>query len=63
MIGTTRQQSFQDWMKEVDAWVYRHAGLSASDLPDCCYADWHADGMTPKTAARKAIRSAREEGY
>lgn len=55
--------SFEQWMKSVDAWCIAKCGMSVHDLPDCCYADWHADGMTAKQAATKAIKAAKSEGY
>ena len=53
--------TFADWMAKVDAIVYRKQGCSVHDLPDCCFADWYDDDMSPARAAAKAIRSAREE--
>lgn len=49
--------SFEAWMKAVDRIVYLLAGCSAHDLSDQPYAVWHEDGMSPKTAARRAVRS------
>ena len=54
----TQTKSFEQWMAAVDAEVQAKIGLSIYDLPDCCYADWHEDGFTPKQAARKALRAA-----
>lgn len=54
-----KRLDFEDWMQEVDDAVSDICGLPTFDLPDCCYADWYADGMTPKQAARKAIKSTR----
>jgi len=50
--------SWEQWIKEVDQIVWRMTGVSLFDLPDCCYADWYDAGMTPKAAARKAVRQA-----
>lgn len=50
--------TFEDWKKAVDQAVEVRIGLSSDDLPDCCYADWYEDGISPKTAAARAIRSA-----
>lgn len=54
------KKTFEVWMKEVDAEVKRRIFLSADDLPDCPYRDWHEDGVTPKGAASKAIKMANE---
>jgi hypothetical protein len=52
--------SFDDWMKAVNKEVEKKTGdqLSADDLPDVSYSDWHEQGMTPARAAAKAIRMA-----
>lgn len=52
--------SFEDWMKAVDKEVNKRIGLSSSDLPDIAYADMHQDGVSPVSAAKKAIRGAAE---
>ncbi len=52
--------AFDAWMKKVDAEVSRKVGLSVHDLPDCCFSDWHEDGVTPKSAASRAIKYAKE---
>ena len=57
MIATTTK-TFERWMKLVDLYVSSMIGLSVYDLPDCCFGDWYEDGMSPKSAARKAVRSA-----
>ena len=55
------RQNFTEWMKAVDDAIARKAdGLVSLDLPDCCYADWHEEGMTPAAAARLAIKNAKE---
>jgi hypothetical protein len=51
-------QTFDAWLAEVDAQVWALAGCSVRDLPDCLFADWYADGMSSRTAARRAIRNA-----
>jgi hypothetical protein len=55
------KKSFQSWMQEVDAAVSKKYGLSAYDLPDLDYYSMYEDGLSPKGAAAKAIRSARDE--
>ena len=54
-------QNYDAWMRDVNIYIEKCAGCSADDLPDCCYADWHDQGMTVGAAARKAIRSAKDE--
>ncbi len=54
-------KKFEDWMKQVDAAIASTLyGMTSSDLPDVCYRDWFDDGCTPKAAARRAMRDARE---
>ena len=60
-MANTMTTTFADWMAKVDAIVYRKQGCSVHDLPDCCFADWYDDDMSPARAAAKAIRAAREE--
>ncbi len=63
-VLTINHMTFSQWKAAVDVAVMRHVGLGVDDLPDCCYADWHADGMTPEQAAGKAIKAAKEDmGY
>lgn len=52
-----KKTTFAEWMAKVDEWCYRLAGCSASDLCDLCYADMHDNGVSPKAAARRAIRN------
>jgi len=54
------QKPFKNWMRQVDKEVGKKVGISAQDLPDVPYADWHDDGMSPKAAAAKAIKMAKE---
>lgn len=63
MTGLPRLTNFDSWMIQVDCECAKLCGLSAWDLPDYCYADAHEDGMTPRQAARAAIRAAKDEGY
>ena len=52
------------WMREVDREVSDLMGLGVDDLPDCLYRDWFNDGVSPHTAARRAVRKARANlGY
>lgn len=52
--------NFDDWMKQVNKEVERLSNLSSDDLPDCCYADWHKNGISPKAAAKRAIKNSNE---
>lgn len=53
-------QRFHQWKRQVNRLVQSKVGLAADDLPDCPYRDWFDDRMSPKTAAAKAIRNARD---
>jgi len=50
--------TFEQWFRKVNIAVEKLCGMSVEDLPDCPYMDWFEDGMTPTSAARKAIRNA-----
>jgi hypothetical protein len=50
-------KTFEVWMNEVDAILMTACGISSEDLVDCCCSDWHEDGISPKRAARMAIRN------
>ncbi len=54
------QTSFESWMREVDVQCWRRGGCSTQDLPDVNYREWHANGLTPKSAACRALRNAGE---
>lgn len=55
------KKTFDVWMTMVDNEIAMVAmGMTSADLPDVCYRDWYDDGISPKMAARKAIKSARE---
>lgn len=51
---------FEDWFKVVDKEVIRQLGLSAEDLPDASYREMYEDGFSPKAAATRAIKAAKE---
>ena len=57
---TFMNKTFEAWMKEVDRRIEASIGLSSADLPDICYRDMYADGATPASAAREAIKGAME---
>lgn len=52
--------TFDEWMHKVDKECWNLAGCSIHDLPDVCLADWHENGMSPASAAKKAIKSSKE---
>jgi hypothetical protein len=55
------RKTFEVWMTEVDNNIANVlCGMTSSDLPDVCYMDWYENGMTPKAAARKAIKNTGE---
>ena len=54
------RKTFEVWIKEVDAHIVKKVGLYHDDLPDCLYHDWYEDGVSPSSAASRAIRSAKE---
>ena len=56
------QRKFDEWKESVASIVERRTGMSLSDLPDCSYADWFQQGVTPKGAANRAIKEAGGEG-
>jgi len=49
------EQTFEQWMKEVDAALMEFIGLESDDLADCAYADMYADEMTPAEAMRRVL--------
>jgi hypothetical protein len=48
---------FDAWMRQVDAYLFDELGLTSADLPDMLWADWHEEGLTPRQAARRALRA------
>jgi hypothetical protein len=57
---TIDRLSFAVWMAQVDSILDEKTGLSYRDLPDCCYMDWYEDGVSPRSAACRAMRAANE---
>lgn len=53
--------SFEAWMLAVDKLLRLLVGVTSEDLPDCCYRDWYDDGVSAKSAARRALRYAQAE--
>jgi hypothetical protein len=55
------QQRFNAWKSQVNhILAAKLGGLNSDDLPDCPYRDWFDDRMSPRAAAAKAIRNARD---
>ena len=52
------RMTFSEWMRKVDEILNRKCGLDSRDLPDVCYRDMYDDGMSPRSAASKALRAA-----
>ncbi len=52
--------SFEAWMRAVDKEIDGLCGMSSADLPDVCYQDWYDDEVTPKQAAKRAMKNAGE---
>jgi hypothetical protein len=52
------KRTFEQWMLLVDTLITERCGLSAYDLPDQCYRLWYDEGVSPKTAASRAMRYA-----
>ena len=50
--------AFAAWFAKVDAAVVALCGMSVNDLPDCCFRDWFEDGVSPSSAARRAVKAA-----
>lgn len=50
-----KYDTFKAWMAAVDAAVDAKVGLSASDLADIAYYDLYEDGVSPTSAAKKAL--------
>jgi len=55
-----KTDNFKQWLEHVNFHLETQHGLSSEDLPDCCYRDWHDEGVTPLQAAKRAIRNAKE---
>lgn len=51
------EKTFDQWMDHVDQWVWHKFGCSAYDLIGYPYHDAYASGVTPRTAAVRAIHN------
>ena len=54
------QAEFEAWMAKVDAVLVKKCGLDSSDLPDWMYRDAFEDGASPASAAKEALKAAKE---
>jgi hypothetical protein len=52
------KRTFEQWLREVDAFLIAECGLGHEDLPDVNYAEMYERGTLPRFAARHAIKSA-----
>ena len=53
-------QSFRQWIREVDLILLRAVGLTSDDLADQPYRDMWEDGLTAMEAAERALE---DEGF
>ena len=60
MRTQNEDNGFETWLEQVNGYMARLCGMSAYDLPDWNYRDAYDDGVKPTTAAKRAIRAARE---
>ncbi len=57
---TRSRLPFSFYRREVDSIVSAKCGLGLDDLPDVCLRDWYDAGVSAKSAASRAIRSAKD---
>lgn len=55
---SARDQSYEEWLEEVDKYIQQKAMVSRRDLPDVSYRIWYDDGVEPLEAARRALENA-----
>jgi hypothetical protein len=55
------EQTFEQWLKQVDRELNKLIGLSHGDLADKLWRDWYEDEMSPADAAREAAQAEAEE--
>ena len=51
------KDSFETWMKQVDAALEKACGLSSEDLADYAYRDAYDAGKKPASVAKAAIKA------
>jgi hypothetical protein len=54
------KQTFEQWFVKVKAAFSKTYGFDLSDLPDCPFYDWYEDGVTPISAAKRALKNSQE---
>lgn len=54
------KRTFEQWFAAVDAEVKATIGMSVKCLPDCPFYDWYNAKVSPKTAAKRAIKGLME---
>lgn len=52
------KKTFEQWMSEVNKHLIATVGMSSDEIDDANYAAWYDDGVSPKTAAKRAIKLA-----
>lgn len=52
--------NFDEWLKAVDTECWCRGGMALSDLPDIDYRMMFEHGVSPKSAACRALRNAGE---
>lgn len=55
------KRTYEEWKREVNIYILTLAGVTSEDLPDTDYTGMYQSGVSPKVAAKRAIRNAR--GY
>ena len=55
---TLTELQYDNWLVEVDDALLDVCDLSLDDLPDVPSRDWFDDGVSPKSAAKRALRFA-----
>ena len=48
--------TFEQWLSAVDVYCRKLIGMNHDDLSDVCYSDMWQAGVSPLSAARKAIK-------
>lgn len=56
-----RKKTFEEWMRLVNDAAVKTYGIDIGDLPDINFLDLYNDGYSPKQAAKRCIRNARDE--
>lgn len=54
------KKEYDQWKKEVDAFVEARLGIDTECLPDMPYRRWYDEGLSPARVAQKAIAKARQ---